>query len=668
MRAPELLRTTVNPSNTINRALFIAWLIALQFLNLTSQATAQSGVRVVETASITYAKKATITLPVPAGLQGKQVAFIYNGKDGGYSCRDSETLYLTREFIFDNGATTNADINTVMRISGNSVTLSITLCNEKVIGKSFYVTWDTSNYIEKDDPPPPFDATAPNTIAATQAYTTVTIEGSKTPPTVTIIPGTSPVTEGTAAIFTLTADPVPTADLMVNLTIGQTGDFAASDVTGVQQVAISASGTATHKVATVNDNVNEDNGAITATINGVSHYKVGTPSTATVTVEDDDATPEVSFSSSSSSVSEDVGTHNVQVNLSSAPQSGITVSYTLGGTAIRNTDYTTNGSVSVSPGATSVNIPVVITDDSADENGETIILTLSSGTGYTVSSANVHTLTINDNDETTPPPSIPEVSFSSSSSSVSEDVGTHNVQVNLSPAPQSGITVSYTLGGTAIRNTDYTTTGSVSVSPGANSVNIPVVITDDSADENGETIILTLSSGTGYTVSSANVHTLTINDNDETTPPPSIPEVSFSSSSSSVSEDVGTHNVQVNLSPAPQSGITVSYTLGGTAIRNTDYTTNGSVSVSPGATSVNIPVVITDDSADENGETIILTLSSGTGYTVGSANVHTLTINDNDETTPPPSIPEVSFSSSSSSVSEDVGTHNVQVNLSPAPQ
>ncbi len=347
-----------------------------------------------------------------------------------------------------------------------------------------------------------------------------------------------------------------------------------------------------------------------------------------------------------------------------------------------------------------MNIPVVITDDNADENGETIILTLSSGTGYTVGSANVHTLTINDNDETTPPPSIPEVSFSSSSSSVSEDVGTHNVQVNLSPAPQSGITVSYTLGGTAIRNTDYTTNGSVSVSPGATSVNIPVMITDDNADENGETIILTLSSGTGYTVGSANVHTLTINDNDETTllttndndettllttndndeTTPSIPEVSFSSSSGSVSEDMGTHNVRVDLSPAAPGNLTLTYILWGTATQGSDYTISGSgsVSVSSGATSVTIPVIIIDDNIDEDDETLMVTISEISGYTVSDPSTYTLTIQDNDSSssddnqsgTPPVTFvtPIASFASSSTHVNEDVGTHNVQMNLSPAPQ
>ena len=374
--------------------------------------------------------------------------------------------------------------------------------------------------------------------------------------------------------------------------------------------------------------------------------------------------PEVVFASTSGSVDENARIHNVAVNLSpAAPAGGLTLNYSLGGTATRNTDYTSSGTVPMTAGATSVNIPVMITDDNDDETDETIILTLTSGTGYTVGSANVHTLTITDNDGT----ALPAAVFASTSNSVAEDAGTHNVAVNLSPAaPSGGLILNYTsTGGTATGGSDYTSlSGTVDVTAGATWGNIPITVTDDNDDETDETIILTLTSGTGYTVGNANVHTLTITDNDETV---ITPEVAFASTSNSVAEDAGTQNVAVNLSPAaPAGGVTLNYTsTGGTATGGSDYTSlSGTVDVTAGATSVNIPVVITDDSADEGDETIILTLTSGTGYTVGSANVHTLTITDNDGT----ALPAVAFASTSGSVDEDAGAHNVIVNIVPAPQ
>ena len=114
------------------------------------------------------------------------------------------------------------------------------------------------------------------------------------------------------------------------------------------------------------------------------------------------------------------------------------------------------------------------------------------------------------------------------------------------------------------------------------------------------------------------------------------PVVSFALSSSSADEGSGTHNVTANLSLAPQSNVTLAYTLGGTAVPGSDYSIigvtgqTGAVEVSAGASTVDIPVSIADDNAVEGNETILLTLTEGTGYTVGSPNAQTVTIADND--------------------------------------
>ncbi len=127
-------------------------------------------------------------------------------------------------------------------------------------------------------------------------------------------------------------------------------------------------------------------------------------------------------------------------------------------------------------------------------------------------------------------------------------------------------------------------------------MNIPIVITDDIEDEPAETVILTLTDGTEYTVGSANVHTLTITDND------GMPQVSFALGASSVGEDAGTHYVAVAIISALAAPFTLNYTLGGTATEDADYsiTGSGTISVSAGATSVNIPIVITDDTEDRD--------------------------------------------------------------------
>ena len=152
-------------------------------------------------------------------------------------------------------------------------------------------------------------------------------------------------------------------------------------------------------------------------------------------------------------------------------------------------------------------------------------------------------------------------------------------------------------------------------------------LTDDTAT------LAHAASGGGYSVMATLA--VTVTDNDQ------LPVASFASSSSSVGEDAGTHNVTVGLSPAPTAAITVSYTVGGTATVGSDFSISGSgtLSVASGATTATIPVAITDDTTDESNETVVLTLTTGSDYTVGSTNFHTLTITDDDEAPPPPPPP-----------------------------
>ena len=457
------------------------------------------------------------------------------------------------------------------------------------------------------------------------------------------------VTEGDAASFTVNADRAPTARITVNLEVMEPGDqdFVAANQEGVKTVTLNAGATsATFTVPTVDDNADEDDGAVQVFVNDGTGYVAGQGSA--VDVDDNDggpAQPSASFASASSSAAESAGTRNVTVNLSSAaPSGGLTLGYSVGGTATAGSgnDFTIAGSgtLSVGAGTTSATIPVAINDDSANESAETVILTLTGGgTGYTLGSTTVHTLTITDNDGG---PAQPVASFASASSSAAENAGTRNVTVSLSSAaPSGGLTLRYSVTGTATAGSDNDFTiqnsGTLTVAAGATTATIPVAINDDSSTENAETVILTLTGGTGYTLGSTRVHTLTITDNDGG-PPPTTPTASFASGSSSAAENAGTRNVTVNLSSAaPSGGLTLSYSISGTATAGSgnDFTIRGSLTVAAGATSATIPVAINDDNTQEPSETVVLTLTTGTGYTLGSTRVHTLTITDNDDPPPP---------------------------------
>ncbi len=108
-------------------------------------------------------------------------------------------------------------------------------------------------------------------------------------PVITISPGSSPITEGTAAGFTVNANPAPASAVNVSVEVSQSGDFVASSVRGTKTVTIPANQTsASYTVATINDSTDETDGSVTVSINSGSGYSVGNPATASVTVEDDD--------------------------------------------------------------------------------------------------------------------------------------------------------------------------------------------------------------------------------------------------------------------------------------------------------------------------------------------------------------------------------------------
>lgn len=77
---------------------------------------------------------------------------------------------------------------------------------------------------------------------------------------------------------------------------------------------------------------------------------------------------------------------------------------------------------------------------------------------------------------------------------------------------------------------------------------------------------------------------------------------------------------------------TVNYTVSGQATAGTDYTPtlSGSVTIDAGQTTATITITPIDDALLEGNETVVLSLTTGDGYTVNSPRSATITIADND--------------------------------------
>ena len=67
--------------------------------------------------------------------------------------------------------------------------------------------------------------------------------------------------------------------------------------------------------------------------------------------------------------------------------------------------------------------------------------------------------------------------------------------------------------------------------------------------------------------------------------------------------------------------MTVNYSLGGSASNGSDYQQLGnSATIAAGSSSAIVTVTPIDDSSVEGAETVVLTLSANSAYTVGSPN------------------------------------------------
>lgn len=105
------------------------------------------------------------------------------------------------------------------------------------------------------------------------------------------------------------------------------------------------------------------------------------------------------FSSSSASSSEDAGTVNATLELSSASATDTVISYSVSGTATNGTDYSTlSGSATISAGNTTVNIPIIVANERVYETDETVVLSITSVSGATASGTTTYTLTITNDD------------------------------------------------------------------------------------------------------------------------------------------------------------------------------------------------------------------------------------------------------------------------------
>lgn len=320
------------------------------------------------------------------------------------------------------------------------------------------------------------------------------------------------VSEGANATFTLTRT-VTSGTLTVNVSVTQEGDYAtnANDISSRTIDFTDGSGTTILTIGTEDDNVDEPNGTITATVELGTGYEVSTPASASIGIFDNDGIvdPEVRIEAEAATVPE--GTDVVFTLTREGETTGtlsVNVSVTQEGDYIENTPPTT---VNFADGSTTT-LTIPTDDDNTDEADGSITVMVTSGVGYTLGDPFSAEVVVTDNDIV-----VPVVSIAADAALVTK--GT-TVTFTLTRTILSGsltVNIEVTQEGEYV-NANATGAQTVNFADGEATATLTIATINDGVDETGDgSVTVTIKAGsTNYTLGMAASAKVTVTDNDVT--------------------------------------------------------------------------------------------------------------------------------------------------------
>jgi gliding motility-associated-like protein len=327
----------------------------------------------------------------------------------------------------------------------------------------------------------------------------------------------------------------------------------------------------------------------------------------------------------------------------------ITVNYAISGTASSGLDFTALGtSVVIPAGQNGVTIPVTIADDLVIENTESIILKATGATAigfaFTISGTGDATVNITDNDNTVANRVLKVVVQQNGAEGVSPG-HRFNIIFPTGVTSSEAITFNYTVGGSAVFGTDFTSLpqqykGSGLIGKDSSGGALTAFVVDDQLIEGTENVIITLTSASSgnftFTIDPTGATAIaTIADNDNTLANKTLSITKVTDGAEPATN--GAFKISLPPNILPTEDITVNYTVSGTATSGTDYTAlSGNVTIPAGQNSANLTVPVLNDAVYDDLETVIVTLNGGTStnFTFTGNGSATVTITD-DESAPP---------------------------------
>jgi Leucine-rich repeat (LRR) protein len=423
---------------------------------------------------------------------------------------------------------------------------------------------------------------------------------------VTVTAAGSPSENGTTGTFTFTRATSTTGNLVVHFTVGGAAAFPAK-----YSVSGATSYTATTGTITI---LNGQTSAI-LTIIPINDFITSPPSRdVTVSLVAATPTPTYTIAATNNSallniadVATDIGVtlgNNAQEGTpavdgvftftlsQAAPAGGLTVNYTLGGTATLTTHYTvaagTNASsltattFVIAAGATSATLRIVPINNYAENATRTVICNIGAGS-YNIATG-AATLNINDDN----------LRVSLASSGTPSENGATGTFTFTRTNTSGLLLVPFTVGGTATYNTHYTitttspssysaTNGTIVFADGQVSVTITINPINDNLINAARSVTLTLSNNMTFTVADAPNNSATLNITDATSPEVSIGFLGAPNEAGTAGAFVFSRTASTALA------LTVRFTLTGTATIGTNYTITNATLVSGSTYEVTIP-------------------------------------------------------------------------------
>ena len=351
--------------------------------------------------------------------------------------------------------------------------------------------------------------------------------------------------------------------------------------------------------------------------------------------------PSVQFTATESSIDEDGGSIDVEVNLNYIPTSGFTVDFAtsdstaqFGQTPIADYDDST-GTLTIPADSSSATIALDVFNDGKGENDEYFKITLSNpSAGAALGDDSIHVVTIRDIDLDR------QIYFEKTSSTISEDGGTEQIKVLLSKShPEDDSTVSADVVVQAASTAtgggeDYSllSAGSVEFSAGDTIEYIEFSVVDDVIKEDSaETVIFKLQNFYNANAGVVTEFTDSIIDND------TLPDVYFTTDTLTGKESVSPAQLKVQISSVTGQDVSVDYTVitdSSTAEGNSkDFTlSNGTLTIQAGDTIASINMNIFNDGSVESNETVFVRISNPQNAEMGATDTLVYIIIDDDGT------------------------------------